>query len=260
MTDLWTPTPDRERINFSECEVLIEQMTSNKGTSYHKITFNLLPIANGNLITEAYFKFANHSKPWDSHVLPAIRDLVSAGKITSAPDINGKYVSWCFRQWQSYRKNDIKYWRERAESEKEFGEHDEATKSLAKIQVDGKGNEFVEKRYMHLLDVFDSQEAAQAANDEFYGVESGNDSIPGFDDTTSGSVEPPTNFGDKQTALAFLPNFVKMSMSNGKVNRDKLQNFIDSNEVLKAHFSMESEEVQNAIQQAELLEQDELPF
>jgi len=250
MTDLWTPTPDRERVNFSECEVLIEEVTSDKGTKYHKITFNLFQISGGNLITETYFKFRDHSKPWDSHVLPAIRDLIMAGKINTStvdnkPDI--KYVSWSFKQWRSYRKNDIQYWRERAENEKQAGQEDEAAKSLAKIQVDEKGNEFVEKRYIHILDAFDTQEAAQAANDEFYSTEASGGNVWGTIEP-----EPPTGFGDKTTAMAFLPNFVKMSMENNKVNRDKLQEFIKSNDVLKAHFSMESEEVKTAIKDAEV--------
>lgn len=247
MTDLWTPTPDRERINFSECEILIEEQTSSKGTPYNKITFNLFPLAGGDLISDTYFKFQNHSKPWDSDVLPAIRELVTAGKLKNAPDISGKYVSWCFRQWRSYRKNDVQYWRDRAETERQNGQEDEAQKSAGKIQIDERGNEFVEKRYIHILDVFNSQEAAQAASDEIYGVESAN-TIPGFESDESA---PPENYGDKESALLFLPEFVKMAMNGNKVDRDKLAGLIESSDVLKAHFTLQSPEVEDAIADAE---------
>ena len=249
MTDLWTPTPERERVNFSECEVLIEEATSSKGSTYTKITLNLLPIAKGELISETYFKFQNHSKPWDSDVLPAIRELVTVGKLKNAPDINGKHVSWCFRSWRSYRKNDVQYWRDRAETERQNGQEDEAQKSAGKIQIDEKGNEFVEKRYIHILDVFNSQEEAQAANDEFYGTDG---QTSGVWDEAKKEAEPPTGFDDKSSAMLFLPEFVRMARGeNGKIDRDKLAGLIESSDVLKAHFTLQSPEVEDAINDAE---------
>lgn len=261
MSDIWTPTPDRERINFSECEVLIEEQTSSKGTMYHKITFNLFPLAGGDLVTDTYFKFQNHSKPWDSDVLPAIRELVTAGKIKNAPDISGKYLAWAFRQWRSYRKNDVQYWRDRAETERQNGQEEEAQKSAGKIQIDERGKEFVEKRYIHILNVFATQEEAQKASDDYYGIEG---QTSGVWEEAKTEPEPPTGFGDKTTALAFLPNFVKMSMGgDNKVDRDKLAEFIEANEVLKAHFTMQSKEVLKAIKEAEgesFPEEDDIPF
>lgn len=249
MTDLWTPTPERERVNFSECEVLIEEMAGKNGQPYTKIVLNLFPLAGGDLISDQYFKFQNHSKPWDSDVLPAIRELVTAGKLKNAPDINGKYVSWCFRQWRSYRKNDVQYWRDRATTERQNGQEDEAQKSAGKIQIDERGNEFVEKRYIHILDVFNSQEEAQAANDEFYGVEG---SASGVWDGDKKEAEPPTGFDDKSSAMLFLPEFVKMAMGeNHRVDRDKLAELINASDVLKAHFTLQSPEVEDAINDAE---------
>lgn len=251
MTDLWTPTPERERVNFSECEILVEEQTSSKGTTYNKITLNLFPLAGGDLISDSYFKFQNHSKPWDSDVLPAIRELVTAGKLANAPDISGKYVSWCFRQWRSYRKNDVQYWKDRAETERLNGQEDEAQKSAGKIQIDERGNEFVEKRYIHILDVFNSQEEAEAASNEHYGVE---DSTSGVWDGDKKESEPPTGFDDKSSAMLFLPEFVKMALGqNHKVDRDKLAELIASSDVLKAHFTLQSEEVVKAIEEVESL-------
>lgn len=250
--NIWTPTPERERINFSECEVLIEEQTSSKGNQYHKITFNLFPLAGGDLITDTYFKFQNHSKPWDSDVLPAIRELVTAGKIKNAPDINGKYLAWTFRSWRSYRKNDVQYWRDRAETERQNGQEDEAQKSAGRIQIDERGNEFVEKRYIHILDVFNTQEEAQKASDDHYGVEGQASGV--WDEAKEEKGDPPNGPGsvDKATALQFVTGMIKGAMGdNHKVDRDKVETFINDNSAIKAHFTIDSEEVQDVIADAE---------
>lgn len=243
MSDLWTPTPERERINFSQLELLVDNLTGSNGNAYSKITFNLFPVTGGDLVTDMYFKFSGHTKPWDSDVLPAIRRLVTAGKLKDAPDIDKKYVSWAFRQWRSYRKNDVQYWRDRAETEKQNGQDEEAKKSIGRIQCDERGNEFVEKRYVHIFDVFASEDEALKASDEFYGVENGA-AVWG----ESKEPEPPTGFDDRKTALDFLPNFVKMALGeNHKVDLEKLQSFFDDNEVLNKHFTLKSPEVKEAI-------------
>jgi len=95
-----------------------------------------------------------------------------------------------------------------------------------------------------IVDVFTDENAAVSAHDEFYNITS---DIPGFDDT-----EKPTGFDDKSSAMLFLPEFVKMAMmSHGRVDRDKLAELIESSDVLKAHFTVQSQEVEDAINDAE---------
>jgi len=246
---IWEPTPETPRVNFSECEILVEPQTASSGNSYHKITINLMPLNGGELVSDTYFKFDNHTKPWDSHVLPAIRELITQGKIANAPDINNKFVSWRFEQWRSYRKNDVQYWKDRAENERTMGDNEAAQKSASKIQIDERGNEFAEKRYIHILDVFKSQQEALKASDDHYGVEPSSSPVV----TNSPSHETMAqSVGDKATALAFLPNFIQMAKDGDKIDLVKLAGLIDDNVILKAHFNLSSPEVQKAIKDAEV--------
>lgn len=98
-----------------------------------------------------------------------------------------------------------------------------------------------------IVEVFPNEDAAIAAHDKFYNVTSSNDNIPGF-----GEAEPPTGFDDKSSAMLFLPEFVKMAKGkNNKVDRDKLAELINASDVLKAHFTLQSPEVEDAINDAE---------
>lgn len=249
--NIWEPTEEKERISFSECEILIEEVPDKNGKLYNKITLNLFPLSGENLITDTYRKFNNPfaSKPWDTHVLPPIRQLVADKKIENAPDINRKFVSWKFGTWLSDKKDDVAYWSNRAKTAKENGDLADAAYAAAKIQTDEKGNVCAEKTYIHILDVFENEEAARKASDEFYGVEG---QTSGVWDEAKKEAEPPTGFDDKSSAMLFLPEFVRMARGeNGKIDRDKLAGLIESNDVLKAHFTLESEEVQDAINDLE---------
>lgn len=246
--DIWTPTPQRDRLGFGQCEILVESQASEKG-GYTKITLNIFPVsgsANTNMQTGTYFKFANHTKPWDSHVLPVIRDLMKAGKIKNAPDIDGRWISWKWGQWRTYRANDIQYWRDRAENEKAMGQDEDAVKSLAKIQTDEKGKEYVEKGYIHILDVFASEDECQKAHDDYYGIEA-NGVVPGFED----EPQAPETHADDSTIAAFLANFIVMAMQNGKVNETTFKGFFDANELFVKQFAtVENSVVRRAIEKA----------
>lgn len=245
MTNLWTVEEEKPRINFSQMELLTEELTGKNG-KYTKIMFILSPLDGGDLITENYFKFQGHSKPWDSDVLPAIRDLVISGKLPDASKIDDKWVSWEYRSWRSYRKNDIQYWRDRAETEKQNGQIEESQKSYSRIQNDEKGNEFVEKRYIHIVDIFASEDDVRKEHDNYYGISS-TPEVFGEPET-----KQPENFLDKEKVLAFLPSFVKMAMdTNGNVDREKLITLINDNVDLKAHFTIDSDEVESEIAKVE---------
>lgn len=102
-----------------------------------------------------------------------------------------------------------------------------------------------------IVELFDNEAAAVAAHDAFYNVTT-TDEIPGFSEPTDEQVYDRDSLGEKSTAMAFLPQFVKMAQGDKHiVDRDKLAAFINDNPVLSAHFTMESTEVQDAINDVE---------
>ncbi len=260
---IWEPTPERERISFSECEILVEQKISINGNGYNKIIMNLFPLDTGKqleLITATYLKFSDRTQPWDSDVLPAIRQLVTAGKISNAPDIDGKWVSWKWGAYRTYRKNDIFYWENRAKDEAEAGDNEASQKSAANISTDDHGKKYVEKRYVHLLDIFANEDEARKANDAHYGT----------DPSAAGNDTPPTGLAEnddgRETNATFLPLFVGQANVDGTVDLVKLAKLIESQTELKAYFTVDSPEVLAEIAKIEgtkipsTPEEDELPF
>ena len=189
MTDIWEPTPEAPPLRFAELEMLIETVPGKKG-DYTKITFNTMPLDGGEFKSSQYFKFANHTKPWDSHVLPRIRELIAEGKIKTGPELNGKFVSYRFDQWPSYSKRDIEYYEEN---------------SPEYLQFDEKGKQFVNKLFFYIVDVFNTEAECRAAHDAHYNIEGGSNPFGGADDDVP--IAMPKIALDADVALGLVPNF-----------------------------------------------------
>jgi len=236
--DIFEPSPKMERINFGQCELLREDRTSKKGNPYVWITLNIAPVI-GKLTkvsTQGYVKGSWESIPWDSHVLPPIRNLVNDQKITNALDIDGAWISWKWGTWKTFEDGDIEYWRQRAiddklaaenetDAELKKGLQEKANHSLSKIKSEN-GRDFVEKGYIHILDVFANETDCQAAHDTHYKVDSSqSDEIPtGLDENE-----------DYSQIAGFVAEFMFMSMENDKVNVDKFKGFYEQNESFTSH-------------------------
>lgn len=234
--DIFTPVAEQPKTSatFGDCELLIHDKTDKNGKAYKQVEFNILPVIGSKFIdvlNEKYGKFEWHSKPWDSHVLPSIIQLVNDGKITNAMDLNGAWVSVEWREWLSDRYNDVNYWENRAIDEENAGDAEKAAKSRSYI-IEKDGKKHAKKRYLHFVDVFADEAACIAAYEERYGKSETVDDIPtGLDDTTE-----PTN--DTQN-VSFLASYITMTMANGKVDRAKLDAFLESNKTQFAAVNVE---------------------
>ncbi len=272
MDDLFTPTEQEERkavINFAQAEMLIEKKTAANGKPYSKIIFNLAPVLGSkypNVTTESFFVFTKdngnpqRSYPWDTEVLPSILALVKNKKLANVPAINETWLSWEWREWLSYSKKDVDYWKERAEKERESGDDIAAKISASRIVINEQGRVCVKKSYPHFLDVFASEDACNKAYVAYYGESTEYnvaDDIPGFDDKDDAEKELKKN--DEQIA-SFLPLFV-LQFIEGKIDKTELQTTIDNTDMFKVRFeSTEHHVIKNAIAKAQegMTDSDEL--
>lgn len=273
--DIWKSgePPKQSTVNFGECELLTESRGTDRPWVMVKI--NIQPVIGSKFMNTTNVQYpkwgnnddgsASYSFPWDSHVIPTIRDLVGEKKIQNAPDLNGKFVSWEWQEWLSTSKKDLEYWENRAIGEENQGKTDEAKVSRAQITVNEKGKKCAKKKYVHFLDIFADETACIAAYEERYGKPETIDDVPGFEDE-----KPDTS--NHQTVAVFLAEYLHMSLENGKVNTGTFEGHFNGAEIFKDSLgSVESLIVQDAIKKANegmkkedlvafIVEQMALPF
>ncbi len=264
---IWDKPVEKERFNFDQVEMIIQELPDKNGKLYTRIDFSFFPVAAANderMQKATYMIFNNKqfpvSTPWHrgnpeetgSGVQPSISELVKDNKITDGAALNNCYVKRQWRPYRSYKNDDKQYWRDRGEPEK--------------VQTDKKGNEYVTKKYVHFLDVYPDEDTCLAAHDNHYEIDNSavEESIPGFAD------EKPIEVANSDTALIFLDGYMPQikavlikCLNNGKVDLEKVGKLLAIDLPEMINLPLDNEKVETLVKEIEnlaALSHDEIPF
>lgn len=206
------------------------------------IEMSIGPLNSGDLRPHGMYEF---DPGWKKHTRPSVVALVKSGKLTSADDINLKWVQYTYKPWRDYKANTVEYY--------------QSGENVDKVRADERGNFFVEKKALFIVDVFSTEEDCRAASDHWFGVEQPASNGGG---SPWGDVPAGNNNKAVDAILPFLSHFINEATdkTTGRVDRSKLAESIAGQSIFadpKINLTIDSPEVVKLIEAAEM---DAVPF
>ena len=216
----------------------IEEKQGSNG-NYYQFNVTVGPLGGGDLIERKYFNFAQ--TPSDTKIFLDGANTVTQNQPMNLVNEDGTPVEWQWETYRDYGKKTVKYFEDN---------------NPDKLQADEKGRMFVEKGAIKLIRKFRDENECIAAHDAAKGIENTSEAaINGaFSVSSAPVIAPPAQpNATKETAAAFLPWIVKTAMNGGnRVDLNTLAQMIAGNDVLRIHFTVDSEEVKTEIAKLEI--------
>lgn len=240
-----TPNPfainEKPSTQFGSLFLNFEEKQGSNG-NYYQFNVTIGPLGGGDLIERKYFNFAQ--TPNDTKIFLDGLNAATNNQPMTAVNPDGAWVEYQWETFRDYGKKTVKHFEDN---------------NPGKLQADEKGRMFVEKGAIKLLRMFRDENECIAAHDKAKGIENTsemaiNGAFAVFSDSAPAApAAPPTQpNATKETAAAFLPWIVKTAMNGGdKVDLNTLAQMIAGNDVLKVHFTVDSEEVKAEIAKLE---------
>lgn len=202
------------------------------------IEMSIGPLNSGDLRPHGMYEFDGG---WKKHTKPSIIALAKSGKLADADDINLKWVQYTYKSWEDYKTDSVTYYQAQYPD---------------KVHADTRGNFYVEKKALFIVDVFSTEEECRLASDRWFGVEqpANNGGSPW------GDVPAGNNNKAVDAILPFLSHFINEATdkTTGLVDRSLLAASIAGQSIFSQHkITIDSPEVVKMIQLAEM---DSVPF
>lgn len=200
----WDVQEESPSIRYGKVELIQEEKEATNGNPYWVMEFIILPVENGNIVERKMFTF---NRDWNTVTLPSILGLVNSGELANPSEINGRWLTYEWKEWKDYSKNTREYYQEN---------------DASKIVADEKGKPHVVKTALHFSRVFENEETCKAEYESVFGSsnEVKNDPIP----ASMGGDAP-----DHTVALGFIETVISTNHNDGVVNRDALKTFMENN-------------------------------